>query len=434
MDRRLVLALLILVLISAGYSWLKPKDDLVDVEERTEQEVYNANLTSLREFEKKALRVKYGFKLGLDEDWDKDGLLNKVEARGYPHLIFDPTNSFEEGLNEEELSYVESIVGYIEEIYPSRTLMEFIDKESLSTAIGFGVGIYENFTARERYLLPLLVEYVDGIEDQGTTVIQAAVIQIDDVIYDEGLHEVEDEEYVWENFIGSAIYHIIELVEEDEIRLGNLTIEEVKQILLPQKLYMINIRSGERTGPWLEAKLECGVENVTPIKELDWQSPQEWIRLLVKTSFESRDELYDEAIWRSKSGPYQSWPNSAIDYRKKRDFLLDTEPLVIALIGYPAALRPQIEELSEQGSASYSVILGRGFGIPVYDIIAPYPGNLENGIWSHDDPLIRISNGEYVGFWSNKTAFLLDYEGSEIEPYITQFNMGKGRWVPFKLD
>jgi len=436
-----VIGALLLCIIggAAGYVWYRNSRNNDEIPKGpNEKDIYNGNIAGLKDYEKAALAARYGqANAGMNEDWDLDNQKNKDEAKINPHYIFDPTDSHEDGLKEESVRYVDRLVAYDAEHNPNNLLPDLYGNGNLVKAIDLVEAhpdVPEDFTPRECHIMVKLPKYTPNIMDKPMQV-RGVVPKIDDVVYDHKLDTVEGEDYAWSKFVGPAINHIVDLQQGGKIDLSGLTPEEAGHVLFPEELAGINIKIGERMGPWPAVRLECGIDNVTPDESLGGKSPQHWLRDLIKESYEAKDFLYEDSMDAAYGHhPHRNWSNSGNIFREVFEQVKTDDGFAIAIIGYPDSLRmfgpESLGQMSGQAVPTYSVLIGREFGRPVYDIVATYP----IGGGSHSEALVKLNNGEYFGFWMDKDAFLKDYEGSEIRPNITQVYVGNGRWVPFKLD
>lgn len=356
-------------------------------------------------------------------DVDVDGVINSKDA--YP---MDPSNKQE--ISQKTFSFVRDLVKYRNSISDERILPEiYSGLERIINIVESNPELIRDFSSLHNHILTSLVSGIPEIAKYPQAM-RLGAIQVDS-------QNLADE-YAMEKFVIPAIGYIVRLQDEGMIDALNglgipdaaLEAEGIRQILLPIELREVNILTGERlnilTGErHMRPDIETGIYNVTFDESLG-KSPQEWLGEIAVRDYNDKNLVVWEWIkeYPAEYGPRGPWSNSAKVYA---EYLKSVDDLVLFIRDYPTYLRGPpsnnlVPELTEQTAPYYSVLLGRGFGEAVFDVIAKYPTDAA-GKFKHSEAFILTKNTSdswllpyRFGFWLERQAFIDDYKD---KPYNT---------------
>jgi len=262
-----------------------------------------------------------------------------------------------------------------------------------------------------------LVLYVPRInecdkDDQHRRVIDAAVVQIRDDIYNNNL--AVDEKLAWEYINKATGFVVPQLCTID---VSNYSMNDLRQILLPPQLRLVDIRRvlAERGINYVPEGLVVGLKNVTPDSTLGGKSPQEWLGDEAMRDYSNKQSKgYEEALYYALFG--SDWPNSRQSAQKvKTEMLSKGEDLPLFVMGWSDY------KVGEQRAPNFAPLVGRSLRpkpLAAYFTVANYPG----GTAKHTEPWVKSSDGKLIGFWMDKDAFLRDYDRSTWPNYNGELN------------
>ena len=324
----------------------------------------------------------------------------------------DPSNASQK-ISDKTFSFVRSLVEYNNSLNTGKSLPE------IYTGLEKGIYIVElnpelttDLTPSQNHIFSKLVGNIPEIAKYPKAM-RLGAIQADS-------QNLADE-YAIKEFVVPAIAYVVTLQDEGNISALNglgipdkaLEEEGIRQILLPIELREVNIRAGARN----IASLETGINNVTFDKSLG-KSPQEWLGEMSRKDYENKNSLgYKRALANLGFGPGNVWENSyKIFLDRSKGLLSNGEDMFAFIRGYPIYLRTGaniVPGLTEQASPYYDVLLARGFGKAIFDVVAKYPSSAR---LTHSEPFILTSDASdklllpyRFGFWLEKQALIDDY-------------------------
>lgn len=257
---------------------------------------------------------------------------------------------------------------------------------------------------------------VPEIKQYDKRIIDAAVLQIRDDIYGNGLHTDEN---AWD-YISKGIGLVLPGLKNAD--LSNYSDMDLRQILLPTQLRTIDITRviEERAINYTVSGLEIGLINVGPDDSLGGKSPQEVLRERVRNDFNNKDSTdYIEAIYNSTGAVQGNWPTSTAAFLKIREGMLARgEDAPLFVIGWSAYI------VGEQQSPQLSSLVGRSMEEPLaaYPSRAHYPGKSSDGrLYVHTEPWVSYK-GRLISAWMVEEAFLRDYVKSTFPDFKGEMN------------
>ena len=258
--------------------------------------------------------------------------------------------------------------------------------------------------------------------------------QVGDVIYFFNLHEVKGKDYVWNKVIIPFVKWRYDKLESGEFDSLDYKITKGELKKLAEKKHPLVVDAAARSLYPFDVIVDTDLLGFTDVNALQHDaslalkrgvanmqynesigdSPFEYIYKLLISDMEKKNWRYKEAFRGSKyQVPSKCWPNSWEIWKAEIDKYINSSPKIAIIKGYKMGMgwvgipvNPNFS-LAGQDSPYYAKVIGAMLNKPVVVLCAPYTTDA-TGV--HDEPFVVDGNGDLIGFWYSRQAFLDDYD------------------------
>ena len=281
----------------------------------------------------------------------------------------------------------------------------------------------------------MLLSSVEGIGEH-PILLAGGAEQADRLLYGRKLagSTQESADYAWNSFTIPAIQFEVDLINNGNFTVDDLTREEAGRLLLPSTFVYLDIKN--EVPPCYD--INKGVKNFTPDDELGGDTPREWFQKTVLDIWNENGARREAANHQGINAYANQWPYSLKAHQEKANELMTEDEVAVFIYGnaglhlpLPGPNGTRIEPIINMRGVDitdYKVLVGQVFGRVVIPYWAPYPSGSGN---AHSESFVRTENGDYLGLWEDD--FVSDYFDSPIEPKLMK-QTPDGEYVQVSLE